>query len=86
MGEKGQVVIPRDIREILGVREGEEIVFEVVGDEVKIKKKEEIEKFLKEFFSIARLKKDLTIRDLKKIEEESYDLPWCKYIYLCCNK
>ncbi len=75
LGEKGQVVIPKDIRDALGLREGGEVIFEVVNNEVKIKKEEKIEEFLQEFFSIARLKKNLTLVDLKKIEEESYDLP-----------
>ena len=29
MGEKGQVVVPKDIREHLGIRPGSEVVFEV---------------------------------------------------------
>ena len=38
-------------------------------------KDQDIEQFLKEFFSLSRLKKSLTLEDLKKAEEESYDLP-----------
>ena len=30
---------------------------------------------IEEFFSSSRLKKNLTLKDLKKAEEESYDLP-----------
>ncbi|MBS3090961.1 AbrB/MazE/SpoVT family DNA-binding domain-containing protein [Candidatus Pacearchaeota archaeon] len=75
IGEKGQVVIPRDIRDLLGVRPKQKIVFEVENEEVKIKQEEDAEKFLKEFFSLPKLKKPLTLKDLKKIEDESYDLP-----------
>ena len=38
-------------------------------------KDQDIEQFLKEFFSLSRLKKNLTLEDLKRSEEESYDLP-----------
>ncbi len=75
LSEKGQVVIPKDIRNMLRLTEGDEVVFEIINNEVKIKKEEEIEKFLNKFFNIARLKKGPTLKDLKKIEEESYDLP-----------
>ena len=42
----------------------------------KSKNEEEAEKFMKEFTKYAGLiGKDLTLKDLKKIEDESYDLP-----------
>ena len=82
IGEKGQVVIPKDIRDMLNLKRGSKISFEVerTGDnlgEVKIMpEKESQDDNLKEFFMIARTKgKDLTLKDLKKIEEQSYDLP-----------
>lgn len=75
LGEKGQVVIPRDIRQILGLRSRENVVFEVRSNDVIIKKDEDVKDFLKKFFSIARSEKNLTLKDLKMIEEESYDLP-----------
>lgn len=76
IGEKGQVVIPRDIRKLLGLREKSNVIFEVLGSEVTIKPEQDTKKFLEEFFTIARTKsRDLTLKDLKKIKEESYDLP-----------
>ena len=75
IGEKGQVVIPKDIRVLLGVRPRQKIVFEVLDNEIKIKQEEDSEKFLKEFLSLPKLKKHVTLKDLKKLEEESYDLP-----------
>lgn len=75
VGEKGQVVIPIDIRRILGIKERSKIVFEVLNKEVRIKKKDS-KRILEEFFTIARTKgKDITLEELKKIEDESYDLP-----------
>ena len=77
IGEKGQVVIPKDIREMLRIKDNDKIIFKVKESEVIIKRKDEnVDKFLEEFFTIARTKgKDLTLKDLKKIEDESYDLP-----------
>lgn len=75
IGEKGQVVIPQDIRELLGLRSGGEVVFEVKGKEVIIKKEEDAKKALERFFTVARTKgKDITLEDIRRIEEESYDL------------
>ena len=71
---KGQVVIPKDIRKILGLSEGKsEIIFEIENDVVKLRKKDKL-KILEEFCTIARTGKDITQEDLEKIEEDSYDL------------
>lgn len=77
IGEKGQVVVPKYIRELLKLRKGENVVFEQRDQEVIIKSEQDPEEFLREFFSIARdkKKKDLTLEDLRRMEEESYDLP-----------
>ncbi len=75
LGEKGQVVIPKDIREMLRLKSGERIAFEVREDEVLIKKEQDPKEFLKDFLDVPRPKKNLTLKDLKKIEDESYDLP-----------
>ena len=34
---KGQVTIPRDVRRALGVRTGDRLIFESVGDEVRVR-------------------------------------------------
>ena len=36
ISSKGQLTIPKEIREVLGVEDGEKVTFVVVGDEVKI--------------------------------------------------
>ena len=47
----------------------------MLNKEVRIKKKDS-KRILEEFFTIARTKgKDITLEELKKIEDESYDLP-----------
>ncbi len=73
LGEKGQVVIPKDIRELLGVRSGEEVVFEVVHNEVKIKKEQGVEKLVEDFLDTPKLKKKLSATEIKRIILEQYD-------------
>jgi len=75
IGEKGQVVIPVDIRHMLGLTPRQRVVFEVQNNEVTMKQENNAEQSMKEFLSLPKLKKPLTLKDLKKIEEESYDLP-----------
>jgi len=36
ISSKGQLTIPKEVREVLGVDSGEKVTFVVVGDEVKI--------------------------------------------------
>jgi len=73
IGEKGQVVIPRDIREMMGLREGGEVVFEISGEGVKIRAENNAEEIVEEFFNTPKLKKKLSARELKSIIYEQYD-------------
>jgi AbrB family looped-hinge helix DNA binding protein len=75
IGEKGQLVIPRDIRHKFKWDKGTTIEIEVIENGILIKQEKDPEKIVSDFFTIARSKKGLTLKDLKKIEEESYDLP-----------
>ena len=45
MSSKGQVVIPRDVRNKLGLKAGDYLLMELDGNEVKLRKIEPIEKF-----------------------------------------
>ncbi len=74
LGVKGQVVIPKDIRKILGLETGEEVVFEVVNDEVRIKREEDVNKIVDDFFDVpGKKKKQSSIKEIKKIIYEQYD-------------
>ena len=58
MSSKGQVVIPREVRVRLGLKEGDYLFVELEGNEVKLRKIEPIEKFrgiLRKSFSDSEL-------------------------------
>lgn len=78
MGEKGQVVVPKDIRDQLGLKPGSELLFEIEDGKIIIRKKTDGEKTAEAFFSVIpkekKLKK-LTIKEIKSILDEQYDLP-----------
>lgn len=73
IGEKGQVVIPKDIREHLGLNIGVNIIFEVRDNEVVLKKEENAEKFLDDFLNVPKIKKKIDVKELKKIYEKQYE-------------
>ena len=73
IGSKGQVVIPKDIREMLRLRRGETVVFEIKGDEVIIKKEQNPEEFLRDFFDTPKLRKKISWKEIKKELEERHE-------------
>lgn len=75
VGEKGQVVIPIDIRRMLKLKEGEKIVFEIKDNKITVKKQQSSKEWLKEFLKYRKKGKSLTHEEIDKIYEESYDLP-----------
>ena len=72
---KGVVVIPKDIREGIRLKEADMITFSIKGDEIIIKKKQNPEEWLKSFLKYRKKGKSLTHEELDSIYEESYDLP-----------
>lgn len=72
IGEKGQVVIPKDIRKHLGLEVGINVTFDVKDDEIIIKKEENPVEVVEDFFNTPKIKKKISIKDLKKIYEEHY--------------
>ncbi|HLC77042.1 MAG TPA: AbrB/MazE/SpoVT family DNA-binding domain-containing protein [archaeon] len=74
IGEKGQVVLPKDIRDYAGIRPGSEVIFEIRGREIIIKPQKSEKDFLEDFLNLPKLKRPLKIKDIKKTIEEEYDL------------
>ena len=71
VGKKGQVTIPKDIRDKFGIKEGTKVVFEVRGDEIVIKPEKSGKDFVEDWCSIVR-RKLFTPIDLKKLKEDYY--------------
>lgn len=71
IGNKGQVVIPKDIREYMGLKKGEKIIFEIKDKEVVIKQEQNPEEFLKDFFNTPKIKRGK--KTIKEMILEQYD-------------
>jgi len=72
VGKKGQVTIPKDIRDKFGIKEGTKVVFEIKGNEIVIKPEKSGKDFVEEWCSIVK-KKLFGPIDLKKLKEEHYE-------------
>jgi len=70
VGEKGQVVIPMDIRKHLGLKKGSEVEFEVREGEVVIRPKEDPGEFVRDFCDVPRkLRRRVNVKRI--IEEQT---------------
>ncbi|MHA1261419.1 MAG: AbrB/MazE/SpoVT family DNA-binding domain-containing protein [Candidatus Freyarchaeota archaeon] len=78
VGPKGQVVIPKDVRDALGLREGSEVVVELRGDEVVIKraKPEYEEESFTDYFTRTHARKLDKPVDVEKMLEEEIEERW----------
>ena len=70
VGPKGQVVIPKEIRDRLGLREGVEVVVELRGDEVVIRRAAPPTEDYVRYYTTTYSRKLRREVDLKKIMEE----------------
>jgi AbrB family looped-hinge helix DNA binding protein len=65
VSEKGQVTIPKNVREILGIHPGDEVEFEKENGDIKIIKKVD-DKVLDDFVGyLGKGKSDKVIRELR---------------------
>jgi AbrB family looped-hinge helix DNA binding protein len=71
VGKKGQVTIPKEIRERFGLKDGSKVSFEVKEDEIVIKPEKSGKDFVEEWCSIVKNKLDKPI-DLRRLKEEYY--------------
>lgn len=72
LGQKGQLVIPKVIREFLGVKPGDVVVMEVREKEVLIKPGVDPERFVENFCSLTE-KKLVKRIDLERLLEEEVE-------------
>jgi len=69
VGQKGQIVIPKIVRESLGIKPGDEILMEIREKEALIRASMNAEEFIENFCSINGKKLTKKV-DLEKILEE----------------
>jgi len=72
VGPKGQVVIPKQMRDALGLKPGVEVILEVKGDEVVISKPK-IEGSYTEYFIATQGPKLKKIVNIKKLLSEEVE-------------
>ncbi|MHB1492119.1 MAG: AbrB/MazE/SpoVT family DNA-binding domain-containing protein [Thermoplasmataceae archaeon] len=73
VGPKGQVVIPKEIREKIGIKEYSEVIVDVVDDSVIIRKIKPESVSYVDFYSATYSRKLKKKTDIKKIAEEQYE-------------
>lgn len=67
---KGQVVIPKTIRDLLGINEGDDVVIDVEREKIILSKKQDV---FDVFLEISKRKaKKISMRDIKKELEARY--------------
>ncbi|MEM3697261.1 MAG: AbrB/MazE/SpoVT family DNA-binding domain-containing protein [Candidatus Bathyarchaeia archaeon] len=72
IGQKGQIVIPKDIREYVGIMPGDEVVMEVREKEVVIRSGVDPKDFVESFCRVAgkKLTKKIDLEGLLEQEAE----------------
>ncbi len=76
LGRKGQVVIPKDIREHLKLKTGSRVLFEVAAESIVITPLKGEEKFVEDFCSVVKKKlgKKIKLKELYYAQLEERNL------------
>ncbi len=73
VGPKGQVVIPKEIRDKIGIKEYSEVIVDIIDDSVIIKKFKPESVTYVDYYCTTYSKKLTNKVDIKKITEEQYE-------------
>lgn len=77
VSEKGQIAIPRTVRELLGIEQGDALFMTVVKDKIILEKADRTEKRIKdEFIDILKH----TENSLKTVWDNKSDDVWERYL------
>lgn len=77
VSEKGQIAIPKEIRETLGIKEGEELLLFQRNDQILIQKAKKVSKIIEENFSDILI---LNQKSLKEVWDNKEDDSWNAYL------
>lgn len=73
IGEKGQVVLPKDIRDHLNLKPGSTVMFEVRGNEVILGPERTGKEFVDHFCATQhKRRKPVSVKQIKKTIEEQH--------------
>ena len=73
VGPKGQVVIPKDIRDKIGIKEYSEVIVDIMDDSVIIRKLKPESVTYVDYYCTTYSRKLTKRVDIKKITEEQYE-------------
>jgi AbrB family looped-hinge helix DNA binding protein len=73
LGEKGQVVIPKDIRDFLNLRLNGNVVFEIRDNEVLLKPEDDPERIVNDYCNVSGKSKNTPIEKIKKVILDRYN-------------
>ncbi len=73
LGSKGQVVIPKDLRQYLGITVGSTVTFEIKDGEVILRPEKQPREAVEEYISVIRRKMKKPVNLEKIIEQEALE-------------
>lgn len=73
VSDKGQVVIPNDIRNKLGIKKGSEVTFTIEDGKIIIKRKMSPKEFVERFADVPKKIRGLTDKRLNDLLELEYE-------------
>ncbi len=68
---KGQIVIPKTIRDLLGINVGDQVVIDVKHDKIILSKKHDVKNIFLE--ASKRCKQKISMKEIKKELEKRYE-------------
>ena len=68
---KGQIVIPKTIRDLLGIHVGDQVIIDVKDDKIILSKKEDAKDIFLE--ASKRCKQKISMKEIKKELEKRYE-------------
>lgn len=74
IGERGQIVLPKKLREHLGLKPGKRVIFEVKQDTIILKPEKNSRQLVEEFVSVPKKLKKINIKNVKRVLEEEYEI------------